>query len=101
MCAARGVTEWLEDYIGPMTVVALTVLATVTVLSASLCVVRRRAESRFRRVQAVAEAVQLALLRPLPADQPMAWPASTGRRTTRRSSAGTSTVSARRRSASG
>ncbi|CAM5268625.1 Serine/threonine-protein phosphatase OS=Streptomyces tendae OX=1932 GN=GUR47_04840 PE=4 SV=1 [Streptomyces tendae] len=29
--------------------------------------VRRRAESRFRRVQAVAEAVQLALLRPLPA----------------------------------
>ncbi|CAM5263850.1 Serine/threonine-protein phosphatase OS=Streptomyces tendae OX=1932 GN=GUR47_04840 PE=4 SV=1 [Streptomyces tendae] len=66
-CALLAVTEWLEDYIGPMTVVALTVLATVTVLSASLCVVRRRAESRFRRVQAVAEAVQLALLRPLPA----------------------------------
>ncbi|MET7322795.1 PP2C family protein-serine/threonine phosphatase [Streptomyces sp. NPDC005549] len=66
-CALLAVTQSLEDYIGPMTIVALTVLATVTVLSAALCVVRRRAESRFRRVQAVAEAVQLALLRPLPA----------------------------------
>lgn len=65
-CVLLVVTEGLEDYIGPMTIVALTVLATVTVLSASLCVVRRRTESRFRRVQAVAEAVQLALLRPLP-----------------------------------
>ncbi|MGW4551410.1 PP2C family protein-serine/threonine phosphatase [Streptomyces violaceorubidus] len=66
-CGLLAVTEVLEDYVGPMTVVALTVLAVVTLLSAALCGVRRRAESRFRRVQAVAEAVQLALLRPLPA----------------------------------
>ncbi|MFD1758414.1 SpoIIE family protein phosphatase [Streptomyces lienomycini] len=66
-CVLLSVTEVLEDYVGPLTVVTLTVLATVTLLSTSLCVVRRRAESRFRRVQAVAEAVQLALLRPLPA----------------------------------
>ncbi|WP_234328379.1 MULTISPECIES: PP2C family protein-serine/threonine phosphatase [unclassified Streptomyces] len=66
-CVLLAVTETLEDYVGPMTIAALTVLATVTVLSTSLCVVRQRIESRFRRVQAVAEAVQLALLRPLPA----------------------------------
>ncbi len=66
-CVLLAVTETLEDYVGPMTIAALTVLATITVLSTSLCVVRQRIESRFRRVQAVAEAVQLALLRPLPA----------------------------------
>jgi hypothetical protein len=66
-CVLLVVTETVEDYVGPMTIVALTVLAAVTVLSAALCVVRQRAESRFRSVQAVAEAVQLALLRPLPA----------------------------------
>jgi hypothetical protein len=66
-CVLLAATEILDDYVGPMTVVALTVLGTVTLLSAALCVVRRRAESRLRRVQAVAEAVQLALLRPLPA----------------------------------
>ncbi|MFD5284105.1 PP2C family protein-serine/threonine phosphatase [Streptomyces rubrogriseus] len=66
-CVLLAVTQSIEDYVGPMTVVALTVLATVTVLSAALCVVRRRTERRFHRVQAVAEAVQLALLRPLPA----------------------------------
>ncbi|MER7229283.1 PP2C family protein-serine/threonine phosphatase [Streptomyces rubradiris] len=65
-CVLLAVTQSLEDYIGPMTIVALTVLATITLLSASLGVVRRRTEGRFRRVQAVAEAVQLALLRPLP-----------------------------------
>jgi hypothetical protein len=65
-CVLLVVTEAIEDYIGPMTIVALTVLPAVTVLSTSLCVVRRRAEKRFHRVQAVAEAVQLALLRPLP-----------------------------------
>ncbi len=65
-CVLLVVTEQLEDHIGPLTVVALVVLGFVTLLSVVLCVVRRRAERRFRRVQAVAEAVQLALLRPLP-----------------------------------
>ncbi|WP_346010729.1 PP2C family protein-serine/threonine phosphatase [Streptomyces sp. SID5910] len=66
-CVLLVLTEQLESYIGPLTVVALVVLGFVTLLSVVLCVVRRRAERRFRRVQAVAEAVQLALLRPLPA----------------------------------
>ncbi|MFJ8545804.1 PP2C family protein-serine/threonine phosphatase [Streptomyces sp. NPDC093586] len=66
-CVLLVVSEQLEDYIGPLTVVALIVLGSVTLLSVVLCVVRQRAESRFRHVQAVAEAVQLALLRPLPA----------------------------------
>ncbi|MET9776450.1 PP2C family protein-serine/threonine phosphatase [Streptomyces sp. NPDC006367] len=65
-CLLLAGTQAVDDYIGPMTVVALIDLGAVTLLSAALCVVRRRAESRLRRVQAVAEAVQLALLRPLP-----------------------------------
>jgi hypothetical protein len=65
-CLLLAVTQQFEDYIGPMTIVALIVLGSVTVLSVVLCVVLQRGESRFRRVVAVAEAAQLALLRPLP-----------------------------------
>ncbi|WP_229888582.1 PP2C family protein-serine/threonine phosphatase [Streptomyces nitrosporeus] len=66
-CAALALIEAVEDYVGPQTVTVLIQLGTVTLLSVALCVVRYRAEDRLRRVRAVAEAVQLALLRPLPA----------------------------------
>ena len=65
-CLLLTLTETIEDYVGPLTIVSLIVLATITLLSTWLCVVRQRVESRFRRVQTVAETVQLALLRPLP-----------------------------------
>ncbi|MGQ4488566.1 PP2C family protein-serine/threonine phosphatase [Streptomyces sp. SAS_281] len=65
-CLLLTVTEMIDDYVGPLTIVSLIVLATITSLSTWLCVVRQRTESRFRRVQTVAETVQLALLRPLP-----------------------------------
>ncbi|MEW2128662.1 PP2C family protein-serine/threonine phosphatase [Streptomyces sp. NPDC007259] len=65
-CLLLTITEMIEDYVGPLTIVSLIVLATVTLLSVWLCVVRQQSESRFRRIQAVAETVQLALLRPLP-----------------------------------
>ncbi|MEV5697252.1 PP2C family protein-serine/threonine phosphatase [Streptomyces anthocyanicus] len=65
-CLFLAVTVQIEDYIGPMTVVALVVLGSVTLLSVVLCVMLQRAASRYRRVLAVAEAAQLALLRPLP-----------------------------------
>ncbi|MDT0611086.1 PP2C family protein-serine/threonine phosphatase [Streptomyces lancefieldiae] len=66
-CALLALTELLADYIGPTTISALIVLGAVTLLSVVLCTTRYRIEGRFRRVQVVAEAVQLALLRPLPA----------------------------------
>ncbi|MFF4173242.1 PP2C family protein-serine/threonine phosphatase [Streptomyces sp. NPDC001744] len=66
-CGLLAVAEQVEDDIGPQTITTLIVLATVTLLSVALCAVRVRTEKRFRHVQAVAEAVQLALLRPLPA----------------------------------
>ncbi|MFI8946602.1 PP2C family protein-serine/threonine phosphatase [Streptomyces sp. NPDC053750] len=66
-CVLLALTEYFADYVGPTTISALIVLGAVTLLSVVLCTVRHRIEGRFRRVQAVAEAVQLALLRPLPA----------------------------------
>ncbi|WP_217144958.1 PP2C family protein-serine/threonine phosphatase [Streptomyces sp. AC627_RSS907] len=66
-CLLLALTQLIEDYIGPATESTLIVLVAVTLLSVGLCVVRNRIEGRFRRVRAVAEAVQLALLRPLPA----------------------------------
>jgi hypothetical protein len=66
-CVLLAFTEGLEDDVGPLTVTTLIVLGVVTVLSVALCTVRFRTEKRFRRVQTVAEVVQLALLRPLPA----------------------------------
>ncbi|MFE9699900.1 PP2C family protein-serine/threonine phosphatase [Streptomyces sp. NPDC006270] len=66
-CVLLAFAEGLEDDVGPLTVTTLIVLGLVTVLSVALCTVRFRAEKRFRRVQTVAEVVQLALLRPLPA----------------------------------
>ncbi|MET8571580.1 PP2C family protein-serine/threonine phosphatase [Streptomyces sp. NPDC004783] len=66
-CVLLALANEIEDYVGPQTITSLIVLASVTLLSMALCIVRRRSESRFRHVQAVAEAVQLALLRPLPA----------------------------------
>ncbi|MFF6836923.1 MULTISPECIES: SpoIIE family protein phosphatase [unclassified Streptomyces] len=65
-CLLLTLTQMVEDYVGPLTIVSLIVLAILTLLSTWLCVVRQRTETRFRRVQTVAEAVQLALLRPLP-----------------------------------
>lgn len=66
-CVLLALTEQVEYEIGPQTVTTLIVLSAVTALSVALCLVRVRFEGRFQRVRAVAEAVQLALLRPLPA----------------------------------
>lgn len=66
-CLVLALTEAVKDNVGPLTVTTLIVLAVITVLSVALCALRFRIEKRFRRVQTVAEVVQLALLRPLPA----------------------------------
>ncbi|WP_228989396.1 PP2C family protein-serine/threonine phosphatase [Streptomyces sp. DH8] len=65
-CLVLALTEAFQDNVGPLTVTTLIVLVVVTVLSVALCVLRFRMENRFRRVQTVAEVVQLALMRPLP-----------------------------------
>ncbi|WP_256332599.1 PP2C family protein-serine/threonine phosphatase [Streptomyces sp. 2131.1] len=65
-CLLLTLTQMGEDYVGPLTIISLIVLAILTLLSTWLCMVRQQTENRFRRVQTVAESVQLALLRPLP-----------------------------------